>query len=232
MTNPTLTTLLTTLNLTPKNLHLIENAFVHRSYLNESNDFKESNERLEYLGDAVLELITSDYLFKSYPDYQEGMLTNIRAALVRTESLAEVAANLNFPKIILMSKGEAATGGTTNKSILADAFEAFLGAIYLDLGLSSIEEILKTQLFPKAAKVISSGLYKDNKSFLQEVSQARFKATPLYNLISETGPDHDKEFVMQVVINNQPYSTGTGKSKQSAQEDAAKNTLEQILHSW
>lgn len=231
MTNPTLTTLLTTLNLTPKNLHLIENAFVHRSYLNESNDFKESNERLEYLGDAVLELIISDYLFKSYPDYQEGMLTNIRAALVRTESLAEVAANLNFPKIILMSKGEAATGGTTNKSILADAFEAFLGAIYLDLGLSSIEEILKTQLFPKAAKVISSGLYKDNKSFLQEVSQARFKATPLYNLISETGPDHDKEFVMQVVINNQPYSTGTGKSKQSAQEDAAKNTLEQILHS-
>ena len=231
MTN-SLSTLLTTLNLTPKNLHLIENAFVHRSYLNESNNFKESNERLEYLGDAVLELITSDYLYKSYPDYQEGMLTNIRAALVRTESLAEVATSLNFPKIILMSKGEAATGGTTNKSILADAFEAFLGSIYLDLGISSVEEILKSHLFPKAEKVIAAGLYKDNKSFLQEVSQARFKATPLYNLVSEAGPDHDKEFVMQVVINNQPYSTGTGKSKQSAQEDAAKNTLEQILHSW
>lgn len=230
MTN-SLSTLLTTLNLTPKNLHLIENAFVHRSYLNESNNFKESNERLEYLGDAVLELITSDYLYKSYPDYQEGMLTNIRAALVRTESLAEVATSLNFPKIILMSKGEAATGGTTNKSILADAFEAFLGSIYLDLGISSVEEILKSHLFPKAEKVIAAGLYKDNKSFLQEVSQARFKATPLYNLVSEAGPDHDKEFVMQVVINNQPYSTGTGKSKQSAQEDAAKNTLEQILHS-
>lgn len=231
MTN-SLSTLLTTLNLTPKNLHLIENAFVHRSYLNESNNFKESNERLEYLGDAVLELITSDYLYKSYPDYQEGMLTNIRAALVRTESLAEVATSLNFPKIILMSKGEAATGGTTNKSILADAFEAFLGSIYLDLGISSVEEILKSHLFPKAERVIAAGLYKDNKSFLQEVSQARFKATPLYNLVSEAGPDHDKEFVMQVVINNQPYSTGTGKSKQSAQEDAAKNTLEQILHSW
>lgn len=231
MTNTTLTTLLTTLNLTPKNLHLIENAFVHRSYLNESNDFKESNERLEYLGDAVLELITSDYLFKSYPDYQEGMLTNIRAALVRTESLAEVATSLNFPKIILMSKGEAGAGGTTNKSILADAFEAFLGAVYLDLGINNVENILQSQLFPKAEKVISGGLYKDNKSFLQEVSQARFKATPLYNLISEAGPDHDKEFVMQVMINNQPYSTGTGKSKQSAQEDAAKNTLEQILHS-
>lgn len=230
MTN-SLSTLLTTLNLTPKNLHLIENAFVHRSYLNESNNFKESNERLEYLGDAVLELITSDYLYKSYPDYQEGMLTNIRAALVRTESLAEVATSLNFPKIILMSKGEAATGGTTNKSILADAFEAFLGSIYLDLGISSVEEILKSHLFPKAERVIAAGLYKDNKSFLQEVSHARFKATPLYNLVSEAGPDHDKEFVMQVVINNQPYSTGTGKSKQSDQEDAAKNTLEQIHHS-
>ena len=231
MSNSNLTTLLTTLNLTPKNIHLIENAFVHRSYLNESTNFKESNERLEYLGDAVLELITSDYLYKSYPDYQEGMLTNIRAALVRTESLAEVAEALNFPKIILMSKGEAATGGQTNKSILADAFEAFLGAIYLDLGLVSVEEILKSKLFPKAEKVITGGLYKDNKSFLQEVSQARFKATPQYNLISEAGPDHDKEFVMQVVINNQSYSMGTGKSKQAAQEEAAKNTLEQILHS-
>jgi len=231
MVNSNLTFLLTTLNITPKNLHLIENAFVHRSYLNESTNFKESNERLEYLGDAVLELLTSDYLYKSYPDYQEGMLTNIRAALVRTESLAEVAENLNFPKIILMSKGEAATGGTTNKSILADAFEAFLGAIYLDLGLGSVEVILKTQLFPKAEKVIAGGLYKDNKSFLQEVSQARFKATPQYNLISEAGPDHDKEFVMQVSINNQLYSKGTGKSKQAAQEDAAKNTLEQIIHS-
>ncbi|GAB4027096.1 MAG: ribonuclease III [Candidatus Microgenomates bacterium] len=231
MTNSNLTQLLTTLNLTPKNLHLIENAFVHRSYLNESTNFKESNERLEYLGDAVLELITSDYLYKSYPDYQEGMLTNIRAALVRTESLAEVAENLNFPKIILMSKGEAATGGQKNKSILADAFEAFVGAIYLDLGLSSVEKILKSQLFPKTKKVIAGGLYKDNKSFLQEVSQARFKATPQYNLISEAGPDHDKEFVMQVSINNQPYSKGVGKSKQAAQEVAAKNTLEQILHS-
>lgn len=231
MTNSSLSHLLTTLSIEPKNLHLIENAFVHRSYLNESSDFKESNERLEYLGDAVLELITSDYLYKTYPDYQEGMLTNIRAALVRTESLAELATSLNFPKLIRMSKGEAATGGTTNKSILADAFEAFLGSIYLDLGLTTVEHILKSQLFPKAKKVITGGLYKDNKSFLQEVSQARFKATPQYNLVSEIGPDHDKEFVMQVVINNQPYQKGSGKSKQAAQEDAAKNTLEQILHS-
>ena len=232
MPNQSLTQLLTTLNLTPKNMHLVQNALVHRSYLNESSEYKESNERLEYLGDAVLELITSDYLYKTYPDYQEGMLTNIRAALVRTESLADVAISLDFPKLIMMSRGEAATGGTTNKSILADAFEAFLGAVYLDLGLGSVEQILRTHLFVRAEKVIEDGLYKDSKSFLQEVAQARFKATPEYNLISEAGPDHDKEFVMQVFINNNPYSQGSGKSKQAAQESAAKNTLEQILHSW
>ncbi len=231
MTNQKLTQLLKTLNLTPNNLHLIQNAFVHRSYLNESSEFSESNERLEYLGDAVLELITSDYLYRSYPDYQEGMLTNIRAALVRTESLAEVALSLDFAQLILMSRGEAATGGMANKSILADAFEALLGAIYLDSGLSSVTQLLETHLFPRTDKVIASGLYKDSKSFLQEVAQARYKATPQYTLISEAGPDHDKQFVMQVMINNQAYGQGSGKSKQAAQEDAAKNTLEQILHS-
>lgn len=231
MSNQALTSLLQTLSLTPHNLHLIKNAFVHRSYLNESSEFKESNERLEYLGDAVLELIISDFLFKTYPDYQEGMLTNIRAALVRTESLAEVATNLNFSQLILMSKGEAATGGMSNKSILADSFEALLGAVYLDSGLETVTAILKTYLFPRAEKVIVSGLYKDSKSFLQEVAQARYKATPEYILISEAGPDHDKQFVMQVVIDKQSYSQGSGKSKQAAQEDAAKNTLEQILHS-
>lgn len=231
MSNHNLTQLLTKLSLTPNNPHLIANAFVHRSYLNESSEFKESNERLEYLGDAVLELITSEYLYRTYPEYQEGMLTNIRAALVRTESLAELAESLDFQNLILMSKGEAASGGMTNKSILADSFEALLGAIYLDLGITAAIQILESHLFPKTKKVIETGLYKDNKSFLQEVSQARFKATPQYSLISESGPDHDKQFVMQVMINNQAYAQGNGKSKQAAQENAAKNTLEQILHS-
>lgn len=228
--NPHLTQLLTSLTLKPNNLHLIENAFIHRSYLNESSSFTESNERLEYLGDAVLELATSHYLFTHYPNYQEGMLTNIRAALVRTESLADVATSLNFAHLIRMSKGEAATGGSSNKSILADAFEAFLGAVYLDLGYPAAVAILEQHLFPKTEAVISAGSYKDNKSFLQEVAQARFKATPQYNLLSETGPDHDKVFLMQVAIADTLYATGQGKSKQAAQEDAAKNTLEQILH--
>ena len=211
---------------------LLKNAFVHRSYLNESSEFGESNERLEYLGDAVLELATSDFLYRTYPDYQEGMLTNIRAALVRTESLAEVALNLGFDKKLLMSKGEEATGGRQNRSILADALEAYLGALYLSNGFEACVKFLSTNLFPKAISVIAAGSYKDNKSFLQEIAQSKYKATPIYRLVSEDGPDHDKQFVMQVEIAGTLYGKGSGKSKQTSQEAAAKNTLEQIDKNW
>ena len=212
--------------------NLLKNAFVHRSYLNESHEFENSNERLEYLGDAVLELATSDFLYHTYPDFQEGMLTNMRAALVRTASLADIAQNLDYSKKLLMSKGEEATGGRQNRSILADTLEAYLGALYLEKGYSACVEFLQTNLFIKANQVLKSETYKDNKSLLQEIAQSRYKATPLYNLLSEAGPDHDKEFVMQVSIGNELYSQGSGKSKQSAQEDAAKNTLEMITHTW
>jgi ribonuclease-3 len=190
-----------------------------------------SNERLEYLGDAVLELATSTYLYNTYPDFQEGMLTNMRAALVRTESLGDTATELGFPKLLLMSKGEEATGGRSNRSILADTFEALLGAIYLDQGYEPCVKLLSEHLFTKAELVLKTATYKDNKSLLQEIAQSRYKATPMYNLISESGPDHDKEFVMQVVIAGTTYGEGMGKSKQTSQEDAAKNTLEMITHS-
>ena len=229
--NNKLKTLIATLNLKIKDEHLIQNAFVHRSYLNESREFANSNERLEYLGDAVLELATSHYLYNTYPDFQEGMLTNMRAALVRTESLGETALALGFDQLLLMSKGEEATGGRSNRSILADTFEAFLGALYLDQGYESCVQILSVHLFHKAATVLKAETYKDNKSLLQEIAQSRYKATPLYNLLSEAGPDHDKEFVMQVSIADKLYKEGRGKSKQTAQEDAAKNTLEMITHS-
>lgn len=229
--NTQLTDLLDQLDLKINNPHLIENAFVHRSYLNESKDFENSNERLEYLGDSVLELATSHYLYTTYPDFQEGMLTNLRAALVRTESLADTAEGLGFAKLLLMSKGEEATGGRLNRSILADTFEAFLGAVYLDLGYATCVSLLATHLFQKADLVLKSATYKDNKSLLQEIAQSRYKATPLYNLLSESGPDHDKKFVMQVVIGERIYQGGSGKSKQAAQEDAAKNTLEMITRS-
>lgn len=229
--NTKLTALIASLKLSVKNEHLIQNAFVHRSFLNESKDFIDSNERLEYLGDAVLELATSHYLFTTYPDFQEGMLTNMRAALVRTESLGETAIGLGFDKLLLMSKGEEATGGRQNRSILADTFEAFLGAVYLDQGYDACVSILTEHIFKKAATVLTEQTYKDNKSLLQEIAQSRYKSTPLYNLISESGPDHDKEFIMQVMIGNKAYGEGHGKSKQASQEDAAKNTLEMITHS-
>lgn len=226
-----LTNLLSKLNLTVSDEHLIENAFVHRSYLNESREFASSNERLEYLGDAVLEMATSHFLYTAYPDFQEGMLTNMRAALVRTESLGDTATQLGFAKLLLMSKGEEATGGRSNRSILADTFEAFLGAVYLDQGYEVCVKILQENLFKKAAAVLESETYKDNKSLLQEIAQSRYKATPQYKLISESGPDHDKVFIMQVVVADKTFGEGQGKSKQTAQEDAAKNTLEMITHS-
>jgi ribonuclease-3 len=227
----TLTDLLTRLSLTAGDLHALGNAFVHRSYLNESDEYQESNERLEYLGDAVLELATSAFLYHRYPDFQEGMLTNVRAALVRTESLAAVALALGFPELLKMSKGEEATGGRGNVSILADSFEAFLGALYLDQGYDACYRVLNEALFPKVEAVLAAQTYKDNKSLLQEIAQARYKATPLYELVSESGPDHDKQFVMRVTIGGNPYGTGAGKSKQAAQEDAAKNTLEMLTKS-
>lgn len=229
--SPKLASLIKTLKLTINNEHLIKNAFVHRSYLNESREFESSNERLEYLGDAVLELATSEYLFKNYPDFQEGMLTNLRAALVRTESLGATALSLGFDQLLLMSKGEEATGGRQNRSILADTFEAFLGALYLDNGYPACVTILEEYLFNKTTAVLADQTYKDNKSLLQEISQARYKTTPQYILISESGPDHDKEFVMQVMIGQESYAQGKGKSKQTAQEDAAKQTLEMLTRS-
>jgi len=207
---------------------LMRSAFVHRSYLNESKEFPESNERLEYLGDAVLELITSEFLYNRYPEHQEGMLTNLRAALVRTESLGEAASRLGFSKLLLMSRGEEATGGKSNDSLLANTFEAFLGALYLDQGYDACKEFCNTHLFPKIDSIIETESYKDFKSLMQEVAQAKFKATPNYELISDLGPDHDKVFEMIAIIGDTKYGVGKGKSKQAAQEAAAKATLEMI----
>ncbi|MFH2019718.1 MAG: ribonuclease III [bacterium] len=218
------------LSLKFKNSHLVENAFVHRSFLNESSKFSESNERLEYLGDAVLELATSDYLYKKYPSFQEGMLTNLRASLVRTESLALMAQELGLEEHIQMSRGEEATGGRSNISILANTTEAFLGAIYLDLGFPPCIKLLESYLFPHLSAILEDETYKDNKSHMQEIAQARFKQTPRYDLLSETGPDHDKVFTVVATIGSKKYGVGKGNSKQAAQEAAAKATLEILDH--
>jgi len=220
---------MTTLQSLFHNPNLFRASFVHRSYLNESREFKESNERLEYLGDAVLELAASEFLFKKYPHYQEGMLTNLRAALVRTESLAETASLLGFPSLLMISKGEEATGGRQNHSLLADTFEAFLGALYLDQGYAACQKFCATHLFPKITNIVQSKSYQDNKSRLQEVAQARFKTTPVYDLISDEGPDHNKLFRMVARLGNTTYGVGEGKSKQSAQEEAARLALEELV---
>lgn len=223
-----LTSLAKSLGLTFIKVDLIQSAFVHRSYLNESRTFKESNERLEYLGDAVLELATSQFLFHKYPGYQEGMLTNLRAALVRTESLAALAKSLDFPDLLLMSRGEESTGGRQNTSLLANTFEAFLGALYLDQGFDTCQKLLANILFKHIDGIVETGTYKDSKSLVQELSQSRLKSTPKYILLGEEGPDHDKVFRMATVIDGKQYGVGEGKSKQTAQEAAAKATLEQL----
>lgn len=207
---------------------LLKNAFVHRSYLNEHSDFElGSNERMEFLGDAVLELITSEFLFEKYPQRPEGELTSIRAALVRTESLAEEAGRLGFGKYLLLSKGEEDSGGREREYILANTFEAFTGALYLDQGYEEAERFVTENLLYKAEKIVEDQLHLDPKSLFQEIVQEKVGVTPIYKLLEEWGPDHDKRFKMGVFVNNDLASTGEGTSKQAGEEDAANQALEE-----
>jgi len=209
-----------------KNSTLLQKAFIHRSALNEKQTpYTESNERMEFLGDAVLELATTKYLYAIFPTEPEGILTSYRSALVKTTTLAEVAENLGIGDQLVMSKGEETTGGRTNPSLLADAFEAVLGALFLDQGMEVVEEFLQQELFVKFDDILKNKLYKDSKSQLQEVVQALGQSTPLYEVVKEIGPDHDKEFTVNVVVDNKIVGTGTGKSKQIAQQAAAQQAL-------
>ena len=209
-----------------KDKELLTRALTHRSALNEKNSSAEvSNERLEFLGDAVLELATTNFLFQKYPQEAEGILTAYRSALVKTETLAIVATNLNLGEKLHMSKGEEATGGRTNIGILADTTEAFLGALYLDQGFDIVVSLLEEILFPNIDEIIKKKLYKDAKSYLQEVVQADGFDTPTYEVITEVGPDHDKEFTVSVNVGDSVIAKGTGKSKQNAQQDAARKAL-------
>jgi ribonuclease-3 len=211
-----------------KNLDLLREALTHRSYLNELNGEQaelQHNERLEFLGDAVLELITTEYLFEQYPQRPEGDLTSFRAALVRTESLAHEAKKLNYGKYVFMSRGEEATGGRERPYILANTFEAVLGAIYLDQGIATASKFVTRILLPKINEIVEKRLDIDAKSKLQEISQEQLRVTPTYTLVDEVGPDHDKIFTMAVVIDSVEFGQGKGKSKQEAEQNAAENAL-------
>lgn len=207
---------------------LLEQAFVHRSYLNEARGIKESNERLEFLGDSVLSLLTSQFLYQEYPDFPEGTLTNIRSGLVKTTSLALAAQTLGLGDLLFLSHGEEASGGRKNPSLLADTFEALLGAVYLDKGLEAAQKFLFTYLFPKAKDIVESKAYVDYKSFLQEVIQSQSRTSPMYRVTKSEGPDHAKTFWVQVSADERVLGVGKGKSKQEAEQAAASQALEKM----
>lgn len=222
----TLQDLQTTIGITFTNQHLLEQAFVHRSFLNESRDFNESNERLEFLGDAVLSFITSHYLYATYPDFPEGTLTNIRSTLVKTKSLAEAATALRLGELLKLSRGEESSGGRTNESLLADCFEALLGAIFLDQGVEVARTYLNAVLLPRSKDIVTSKSYVDYKSLLQEKVQEQTKISPVYRVVKSEGPDHNKTFWVEVLSGESVLGNGKGKSKQEAEQAAAASALE------
>lgn len=208
-----------------KNVDLYHNAFTHKSYLNENRHIRKSdNERLEFLGDAVLELIVTEFLYLNYPD-PEGVLTNWRSALVKKETLAGIARELDLGKYLFLSKGENATGGRDKDYILANTFEAFLGALYLDHGFDIAKKFVTEKLLIRLEGIISDGLHIDAKSNFQEIAQEKTGITPNYLLLKEEGPDHDKIFTMGAYLNGELCGQGSGSNKQSAEQSAARDAL-------
>lgn len=214
------------LGLTFKNLDLLVEALTHRSYLNEHKAAGPHNERLEFLGDAVLELVATAFLFKRFPNKPEGDLTAFRAAMVNTVSLAESAKALGMSDMMLLSKGEARDTGRAREIILANAFEAVIGALYLDQGYDASEAFIARTLYPKIDSIIEKRTYQDAKSQFQEAAQDKKSVTPHYKTLSEDGPDHDKKFTVGVFLHEEEIAEGIGKSKQEAEQDAAKNALD------
>ena len=209
-----------------KNPDLLLQAFVHRSYLNENPRFHLShNERLEFLGDAVLELIVTEALYQAYPEKPEGELTSLRAALVNSNMLSDVSEGLGLNEHLLLSRGEAKDTGRARQFILANTFEALIGAIYLDQGYGSARDFITRTLMPRLEEVISEKLYRDPKSQFQEEAQERVGITPAYEVHREWGPDHDKHFVVGVYLGRELAAEGEGSSKQAAEVEAARRAL-------
>ena len=209
---------------TDKN-HLLS-AVTHRSYLNEHREAThDHNERLEFLGDAVLELVVTDFLFSKYPEKPEGELTAIRAALVNTVSLAAASEQLRVNQYLLMSKGEAKDEGRARQYILANVFEAFIGAIYLDQGYAAAQDFIARQLFAKTEEIVEKRLWQDPKSRFQELAQEHESVTPTYQLLAQSGPDHDRTFTIGVFLRNTEVAQGQGRSKQEAEQAAAEKAI-------
>jgi ribonuclease-3 len=215
------------LGLSFNNLDLLIEALTHRSYLNEHREYAGShNERLEFLGDAVLELAVTDFLFKKFPATPEGELTSYRAALVNTVSLSATAQALGVNDFLLLSKGESKDTGRAREVIRADALEAIIGAIYLDSGYANAEAFIAKNLYHKIDEVISKRSYQDAKSRFQEIAQEKKGTTPAYETLSEVGPDHNKRFTVGVFIADEEIARGEGQSKQEAEQSAAQAALD------
>lgn len=225
------------LDLNFKDKDLLREAFTHRSYINENKKNSSSsqqtssygrfthNERLEFLGDAVIELIVTDYLFKKYPDRTEGDLTSYRSALVNAVTLGEIARTLGMNEYLLLSKGEAKDIGKARQIILANTFEALIGALYLDQKYKGAEAFIKKHLLPMTEEIVLKELWKDAKSFLQEKAQEDMGVTPTYKVLREVGPDHDKKFLVAVQLGDELVAEAQGKSKQEAEQGAAAQAL-------
>lgn len=208
------------------NKKLFEQAFTHRSFLNETKEKLSSNERLEFLGDSIISFVISDYLYKKYPQYNEGILTNIRSLLVNTKSLAELAKELGFGKYLKLSKGEEDSKGRQNQSLLADCFESFVGALYLDQGIKVVTSFLETSLIVKVEEITKNKSFKDPKSLLQEYVQAKRQSSPMYKVLEESGPAHARSFRIGAYVDGKSVGEGFGKSKREAEENAAEKALE------
>lgn len=214
------------LGITIRDEKFLLEALTHRSYLNEHRSAGKHNERLEFLGDAVLELVVTDFLFHKFPQKPEGELTAYRAALVNTQSLCESSEVLGVNDMLLLSKGEAKDTGHSRQVILANAFEAILGAIYLDTGLDAVSAFISKHIYPKIDHIIKERLWQDAKSHFQEMAQEHRGITPNYTTLHEEGPDHEKHFVLGVFLRDEQIATGEGRSKQDAQQNAAQNALQ------
>jgi ribonuclease-3 len=210
---------------------LLQRALTHRSYLNEHPEFPfEDNERLEFLGDAVLDFVTGEYLYHRFPEQQEGSLTSLRSVLVRRSTLASFARQWNLGAHLMMGHGESETGGRERAATLCAVFEAVIGALYLDQGIDSVQKLIEPLIVPQIAQTLQERLDKDPKSSLQEIAQGQLHQTPRYRTVSESGPDHAKEFTVEATIGGEVYGKGTGLSKQQAAQEAALVALERFEH--
>ena len=226
--NDELDILLKILSLDFKDRQLFTQAFYHRSYLNENKGALESNERLEFLGDSILSLVVSSTLYKLRKGDTEGELTNLRAYIVKTPSLAQASKKLNLGSFLRLSKGEETSGGRGNPQLLANTYEALLGAIFLDQGLEVVKKVIEKTLLSLFDKELQSGPPKDAKSNLQEIVQEKFKQSPHYKILATRGPDHAKQFTVAVYIEGKEMGKGSGSSKQDAEEQSAQEALKKL----